>query len=39
LIETDLNFDAARERFRIDVLGRELIGQPDFSVKIRERRQ
>ena len=37
LIETDLSFDAVREHFRIDVRGRELIGQPDFSGRIRER--
>jgi len=39
LMETDLSFDAAREHYRIDVRGRELIGQPDFSGKIRERLQ
>lgn len=36
LIDTDLSFDDARARFRVDVRGRQLVGKPDFSSQIRQ---
>jgi hypothetical protein len=35
LLDTDLSFDQAREKFRIDLRGRDLVGSTDFSAEIR----
>jgi len=36
MIDTDLSFEAARERFRINERAEEYADSPDFSVRIRE---